>query len=123
MNEELQRYLRDVSDHVITVTERVAGFRQMLQDILVVNSTLVSQQQNEEMTKLTAASIAQGDEVKKISAWAAILFAPTLVGTIYGMNFDHMPELHWLLGYPMAIMLMGVVCVTLYLVFKRRDWL
>jgi magnesium transporter len=95
----------------------------MLQDILVVNSTLVSQQQNEEMTKLTAASIAQGDEVKKISAWAAILFAPTLVGTIYGMNFDHMPELHWLLGYPMAIMLMGVVCVTLYLVFKRRDWL
>ncbi len=123
VNEELQRYLRDVSDHAITVTERVAGFRQMLQDILVVNSTLVSQQQNEEMTKLTAASIAQGDEVKKISAWAAILFAPTLVGTIYGMNFDHMPELHWLLGYPVAIMLMGVVCLTLYLVFKRRDWL
>ncbi|MFF3669275.1 magnesium and cobalt transport protein CorA [Microtetraspora malaysiensis] len=123
VDEELQRYLRDVADHAITVTERVAGFRQMLQDILIVNSTLVSQAQNEEMTKLTAASIAQGDEVKKISSWAAILFAPTLVGTIYGMNFDHMPELHWLFGYPFAVALMAMVCVTLYLVFKRRDWL
>lgn len=113
---ELQSYLRDVSDHAITVTERVSGFRQMLQDILIVNATLVSQAQNKEMA-------AQGDEVKKISAWAAILFAPTLVGTIYGMNFDHMPELHWALGYPLAIVLMGVVCGTLYLVFKRRDWL
>ncbi|GII27254.1 magnesium transporter CorA [Planotetraspora mira] len=123
VDEELQSYLRDVSDHAITVTERVAVFRQMLQDILIVNSTLVSQAQNEEMTKLTAASIAQGDEVKKISAWAAILFAPTLVGTIYGMNFDHMPELHWAVGYPFAVVLMGVVCLTLYFVFKRRDWL
>ncbi|WP_239119053.1 magnesium and cobalt transport protein CorA [Planotetraspora thailandica] len=123
VDEELQSYLRDVSDHAITVTERVSAFRQMLQDILIVNSTLVSQAQNEEMTKLTAASIAQGDEVKKISAWAAILFAPTLVGTIYGMNFDHMPELHWLLGYPFAVLLMAAVCLALYLVFKRRDWL
>ncbi|MBP2705748.1 magnesium and cobalt transport protein CorA [Microbispora sp. RL4-1S] len=123
VDEELQRYLRDVADHAITVNERVSAFRQMLQDILIVNSTLVSQQQNEEMTKLTGASIAQGDEVKKISAWAAILFAPTLVGTIYGMNFDHMPELHWVLGYPMAVLLMGAVCLTLYFVFKRRDWL
>ncbi|WP_231515521.1 magnesium and cobalt transport protein CorA [Herbidospora cretacea] len=123
VDEELQSYLRDVADHAITVTERVAGFRQMLQDILIVNSTLVSQAQNEEMTKLTSASIAQGDEVKKISAWAAILFAPTLVGTIYGMNFDHMPELHWALGYPFAVLLMGCVCLTLYVVFKRRDWL
>ncbi|MBO3747897.1 magnesium and cobalt transport protein CorA [Streptosporangiaceae bacterium NEAU-GS5] len=123
VDEDLQRYLRDVSDHVITVTERVSGFRQMLQDILIVNSTLVSQAQNEEMTKMTAASISQGDEVKKISAWAAILFAPTLVGTIYGMNFDHIPELHWLLGYPFALFLMAVVCGSLYLVFKRRDWL
>ncbi|WP_246238393.1 magnesium and cobalt transport protein CorA [Acrocarpospora corrugata] len=122
-DEELQRYLRDVADHAIIVTERVAGFRQMLQDILIVNSTLVSQAQNEEMTKLTAASIAQGDEVKKISAWAAILFAPTLVGTIYGMNFDSMPELHWTFGYPWAIALMALVCTTLYVIFKRRDWL
>ena len=63
------------------------------------------------------------DNFKKISAWAAILFAPTLVGTIYGMNFDFMPELSWRFGYPFAIGLMGVVCVSLYVIFKRRDWL
>ncbi|MYQ64231.1 magnesium transporter CorA [Streptomyces sp. SID4950] len=65
----------------------------------------------------------QVDNLRKISSWAAILFAPTLVGTIYGMNFDRMPELHWSFGYPFAIVLMGVVCTSLYLVFKRRDWL
>ena len=52
-----------------------------------------------------------------------ILFAPTLVGTIYGMNFNRMPELHWALGYPFAIVLMAVVCTSLYVIFKRRDWL
>jgi magnesium transporter len=106
---ELQRYLRDVQDHVIQVTERVAGFREILQNILSVNLTLVGLQQN--------------DEVKKVSAWAAILFAPTLIGTIYGMNFDYMPELSWLFGYPFALLLMVVVCLVLYLVFKRRGWL
>ncbi|MFI6595584.1 magnesium and cobalt transport protein CorA [Nonomuraea sp. NPDC050536] len=116
VNQELQSYLRDVADHAITVSERVASFRQMLQDILVINSTLVTQ-------ALTETSIKQGEEVKKISAWAAILFAPTLVGTIYGMNFVHMPELKWLLGYPFAIVLMATVCLVLYAVFKRRDWL
>lgn len=65
----------------------------------------------------------QVDNFKKISSWAAILFAPTLVGTIYGMNFENMPELGWRFGYPFAIGLMGVVCVSLYLIFKRRDWL
>jgi magnesium transporter len=123
VDEELQRYLRDVADHAITVVERVDNFRQMLQDILIVNATLVSQAQNEEMKNVTQSSYAQSEEVKKISAWAAILFAPTLVGTIYGMNFDQMPELHWMLGYPYAIGLMALVCVTLYVVFKRRNWL
>jgi magnesium transporter len=122
-NEELQRYLRDVADHATTVTERVDGFRQMLTDILAVNATLVNQQQNEEMKHLTQSSYTQNEEVKRISAWAAILFAPTLIGTIYGMNFDHIPELHWILGYPFAVALMVVVCVMLYVVFKRRDWL
>jgi magnesium transporter len=122
-DEELQRYLRDVADHATTVTERVDGFRQMLTDILTVNATLVNQQQNEEMKNLTESTFAQNEEVKRISAWAAILFAPTLIGTIYGMNFDHMPELHWTGGYPFAVALMLVVCVTLYVVFKRRDWL
>jgi magnesium transporter len=106
---EVRRYLRDVQDHLLQVTERLAGFRELLQNILSVN--------------LTLSSLAQNEEVKKISAWAAILFAPTLVGTIYGMNFRYMPELNWLLGYPFAIVLMGCVSLTLYLVFKRRGWL
>ena len=122
-DEELQRYLRDVADHATTVSERVAGFRQMLGDILTVNATLVGQQQNEEIKNLTQSSYAQNEEVKRISAWAAILFAPTLIGTIYGMNFHHMPELGWVMGYPFALTLMAAVCAALYVVFKRRDWL
>ena len=106
---EVRRYLRDVQDHVLQVTERLAGFRELLQNILSVNITMVSLSQNE--------------QVKKISAWAAILFAPTLVGTVYGMNFDHMPELHWLLGYPFALTLMVLISVALYLSFKHRGWM
>ncbi|MEV0124694.1 magnesium and cobalt transport protein CorA [Streptomyces sp. NPDC050703] len=122
-DEELQRYLRDVADHVTHTSERVDGFRQALADILTVNATLVTQQQNAEMRALAEAGFEQNEEIKKISSWAAILFAPTLVGTIYGMNFDRMPELGWAFGYPFAIVLMGIVCVSLYFVFKRRDWL
>lgn len=116
IHHELRSYLRDVTDHATTVVERVDGFRQGLQDILTVNATLVSQSQNEEMRL-------QNEEVKKISAWAAILFAPTLIGTIYGMNFRNMPELHWYFGYPFALGLMVLVCLSLYVVFKRRGWL
>ncbi|MFI1796630.1 magnesium and cobalt transport protein CorA [Streptomyces sp. NPDC020379] len=122
-DDELQRYLRDVADHVTHTSERVDGFRSALADILAVNATLVTQQQNAEMRALAEAGFEQNEEIKKISSWAAILFAPTLVGTIYGMNFDSMPELHWAAGYPFAILLMAVVCVSLYVVFKRRDWL
>ncbi|MBA8951393.1 magnesium and cobalt transport protein CorA [Actinomadura namibiensis] len=123
IDEELRSYLRDVHDHATTVVERVGDLRQNLTDILSVNATLVNQAQNEEMKHLTEASYAQSEEVKKISAWAAILFAPTLIGTIYGMNFDHMPELHWAFGYPFAVALMALVCAVLHAVFKRRDWL
>ncbi|RZU73594.1 magnesium transporter [Micromonospora kangleipakensis] len=122
-DEELQRYLRDVADHLTQVVERVDGFRHLLQNILTVNATLVSQQQNEEMRSLTAASYEQNEEIKRISSWAAILFAPTLIGTVYGMNFDHMPELHWRFGYLFAVVLMALVCGGLYLIFKRRNWL
>ncbi|MCX5600571.1 magnesium and cobalt transport protein CorA [Streptomyces phaeochromogenes] len=122
-DEELQRYLRDVADHVTHTSERVDGFRQALTDILTVNATLVTQQQNAEMRALAEAGFEQNEEIKKISSWAAILFAPTLVGTIYGMNFEDMPELGWTFGYPFAIGLMGVVCASLYVIFKRRDWL
>ncbi|MGW5397434.1 magnesium and cobalt transport protein CorA [Streptomyces sp. NPDC003952] len=122
-DEELQRYLRDVADHVTHTSERVDGFRQALTEILTVNATLVSQQQNAEMRALAEAGFEQNEEIKKISSWAAILFAPTLVGTIYGMNFETMPELQWAAGYPFAILLMAVVCVSLYVIFKKRDWL
>ncbi len=122
-DEELQRYLRDVEDHLTQVIEQVSGFRHLLRDILTVNATLVAQRQNEEMRALSEASIDQNEDVKKISAWAAILFAPTLIGTIYGMNFDHMPELHWAGGYPFALVMMLVVSLTLWAVFKLRRWI
>ncbi|MEO8625345.1 MAG: CorA family divalent cation transporter, partial [Candidatus Limnocylindrales bacterium] len=65
----------------------------------------------------------QNEEVKRISAWAAILFAPTLIGTVYGMNFKAMPELDWAFGYPFALVLMLVVSATLFFVFRARGWL
>lgn len=123
VDEEMQRYLRDVQDHTIRIVERVDGFRALLENILTVNSTLVAQRQNDETQRLTETSLQQNEEVKKISAWAAILFAPTLVGTVYGMNFVHMPELRWQYGYAMAIALMVLMGFGLYVVFKRRGWL
>ena len=109
MEDEVRRYFRDVQDHAQQVSERLSGYRELLQNILSVNLTMVG--------------ISQNEQVKKISAWAAILFAPTLVGTVYGMNFDHMPELHWLLGYPFALALMAAISVALYLSFKRSGWM
>jgi len=122
-DEELRRRLRDVADHATTVSERVHGFRVMLDDILTVNATLVNQAQNEEIKRLTEASFDQSEDVKRISAWAAILFAPTLIGTVYGMNFDSIPELHWEFGYPFAIALMLLTSLTLWVVFRARGWL
>jgi magnesium transporter len=123
IDEELQRYLRDVADHAATVVEQAESFRGMLADILTVNTTLVTQAQNEDMRRLAEASNAQNEQLKRISSWAAILFAPTLIGTVYGMNFQHMPELGWAWGYPFALLLMAAVCFGLYLIFKRRGWL
>ncbi len=123
VDDELQRYLRDVEDHLTQITERIEEYRTALRDMLTVNATLVAQRQNDEMRRLTETSNAQNEEVKKISAWAAILFAPTLIGTIYGMNFTKMPELDAKYGYPVALGMMVLTCSTLYFVFKRRDWL
>jgi len=123
VDEELQRYLRDVADHLTRVIERIDGLRELLASILTVNATLVSQQQNEEMRSLTVASYTQNEEIKKVSAWAAILFAPTLIGTVYGMNFRRIPELGWLWGYPFALGLMLSVSGVLYLLFRRNHWL
>jgi magnesium transporter len=136
-DEVVQNELRNVHDHAIRVAERIDTFRSLLESALTLHSTLVTQEQNEAMRRMTSASLAQGEdsrrlarasmeqgeEVKKISSWAAILFAPTTVASIYGMNFEHMPELHWVWGYPFAIGLMLVGAIVLWLVFRRRHWL
>jgi magnesium transporter len=120
---ELQRNFRDVLDHTLQIVARADGFRAVLQNALTVQSTLVMQEQNSEMSRLSAISVEQGEQVKKISGWAAILFAPTLIAGIYGMNFHVIPELSWTFGYPFALGLMLASAVVLYFVFKRRNWL
>jgi magnesium transporter len=120
---ELRRAFRDVQDHAVRVIERTDSFRQLLNNILTANAAQVAQRQNEEMTRLTEATYQQSEQVKRISSWAAILFAPTLVGTVYGMNFTHMPELHWVFGYPLAVLLMILTSLLLRFVFRRRGWL
>jgi magnesium transporter len=120
---ELHRHLRDVLDHTLRIVERGDAFRQLLQNALTVHSTLVGQRQNDEMRKLSETSLSQSEEVKKISSWAAIFFAPTLVASIYGMNFRNMPELHWAFGYPLALGLMVGGATALYIAFKKRNWL
>ena len=109
IDEELKDGFRQIQDHVIRVMERAVGFREILQNALMVHTTLVAQTQN--------------DEVKKISGWAAVLFTPTLVGTIYGMNFTNMPELHWAWGYPYALGLMVAMGFGIYVLFKRKGWI
>ena len=75
------------------------------------------------MARLTEAGYEQNEQVKRISSWAAILFAPTLIAGVYGMNFDDMPELTWPLGYPFAVLLMLLLGGVLWMLFKRRGWL
>ncbi|MGO4186287.1 magnesium and cobalt transport protein CorA [Pseudarthrobacter sp. TAF60_1] len=120
---ELQDHYRDVLDHIIRLNERVAAFRALLQNALAVNAALVAQRQNDEMKNLTESSYRQNEEVKRISSWAAILFAPTLVASIYGMNFRVMPELDWPFGYPYALGLMLAMGLVLYLTFKHNKWI
>jgi magnesium transporter len=122
-DEELRRYLRDTHDHATIVAERVDEFRQALSDILTVNATLVNQAQNEEIKALSVSTYEQNEQVKRISAWAAILFAPTLVGTIYGMNFANLPGAGESWGFLLSLVLMFGVSVVLFAIFKRRGWL
>jgi magnesium transporter len=125
-----QRLVADMADQFDRVRSVADGEREYLKGViefyqtsLIIKATLVGQAQNEEVQRLTEASYAKNEEIKKISGWAAVLFAPTLVGTVYGMNFVHMPELHWIVVYPLAVILMVLVSVALYVVFKRRGWL
>ncbi|MFI6446900.1 magnesium and cobalt transport protein CorA [Kitasatospora sp. NPDC050543] len=106
---EAQPYLRDVADHLARANEQVEGMDRLLTDILSANLAQVSVQQNNDM--------------RQISAWAALAAVPTMIAGIYGMNFDFMPELRQPWGYPAALLLMTVVCVGLHRVFKRSGWL
>jgi magnesium transporter len=116
VDSELQHSLRDVEDHVERVISRADSFRDLLQNALTLDGTLTANRQSE-------ASAEQNEQVKKISSWAAIFFAPSFVAGVYGMNFDHMPELHWAAGYPMAIALMAGTAALMYAIFKRKGWL
>ena len=130
MSDDGRRVSADLADRFERVRTVADGEREYLQGViefyqtvLVIKAALIGQAQNEEVQRLTEASYTQNEELKKISAWAAIFFAPTLIGTVYGMNFAHMPELNWTFGYPMAIALMVLSSVVLHRVFKRLGWL
>jgi magnesium transporter len=102
-------YFRDVHDHVLRTRDRVEAIDALLTSVLSANLAQVGVRQNEDM--------------RKISAWVAIIAMPTMIAGIYGMNFRHMPELQWRLGYPFALTLMAGSCLVLYRVFRRREWL
>jgi magnesium transporter len=109
VHSDVQPYFRDVYDHLVRVTDQLEGQRDLLTSVLTANLTQVSIQQNE--------------DVRKISAAVAIIAVPTMIAGVYGMNFEHMPELKWELGYPLVLAVMAVVCFWLYRYFKRVGWL
>ena len=106
---KLQPYYRDVTEHVIRVTELADNIRDLLTSLLEVRVSQVANRMN--------------DIMKKLSAWAGIILVPTLIAGIYGMNFNDMPELRWAVGYPAALGTMVVSGGILYVVFKRKGWL
>ncbi len=106
---EIRTFFQDVYDHLLRITEQLDRLRDALNSILQANLTQVTVRQNEDM--------------RKISAWVAILAVPTMIAGIYGMNFDHMPELKWVHGYYFSLGLMSTVCGVLYLTFRRTGWL
>ncbi|MET9510589.1 magnesium/cobalt transporter CorA [Streptomyces flavidovirens] len=109
VDEHAQPFFRDVSDHLTRANEQVDGLDRLLSDILSAH--------------LAQMSVRQNDDMRKISAWAAMAAVPTMVAGVYGMNFDHMPELTWAWGYPAVIVLMVLCEVGLFRLFKRRGWL
>lgn len=109
VDEHIRRYFRDVADHAQRVDEQLQDQRELLNAALDSNLALITLRQNE--------------VVRAISAWAAIIAVPTFVASVYGMNFDSMPELRWGLGYPVALAVMAIAVVLMYRFFKRIDWL
>ena len=102
-------YFRDVYDHAIRINEMIDTLRELLTTALEANLSLISVSQNEAM--------------KRLAGWAAIIAVPTMIAGIYGMNFKFMPELDWVLGYPVAMGAMLAACGFLYYRFKRSGWL
>ncbi|AYC42500.1 magnesium/cobalt transporter CorA [Streptomyces griseorubiginosus] len=109
VNDRARPFFRDVNDHLVRVNESVEGLDRLVSDVLSAH--------------LAQMSVRQNDDMRKISAWAAMAAVPTMIAGIYGMNFDHMPELHWVWSYPAVIVVMAVLEVLLYRTFKRRGWL
>ncbi|MEV6173709.1 magnesium/cobalt transporter CorA [Streptomyces sp. NPDC051954] len=107
--EKAQPFFRDINDHLTRVNESVEGLDRLVSDVLSAH--------------LAQMSVRQNDDMRKISAWAAMAAVPTMIAGIYGMNFDHMPELHWLWSYPTLIAAMAALEVLLYRLFKSRGWL
>jgi len=107
--EDMRPYFRDVHDHVIHINENIDSMREALATALSVNISLTTVGQNEVM--------------KKLAGWAAILAVPTMVGGIYGMNFEHMPELQWDFGYPLVMTVVIVVCALMYRRLRKTGWL
>ncbi|MER5598555.1 magnesium and cobalt transport protein CorA [Streptomyces sp. NPDC002265] len=106
---DIQKYFRDVADHLARVQEQVIGFDELLNSILQAN--------------LAQASVAQNEDMRKITSWAAIIAVPTMVCGVYGMNFDYMPELHTKYGYPVVMSAMVALCVGIHRTLKRNGWL
>jgi len=109
LDAEVRPYFRDVADHVRRVASRVEGLREVLSSVFEVSNLLEQQR--------------QGVITRKLAAWAAILAVPTAVAGIYGMNFQHMPELHWIYGYPAVLAGILAACLFLFWQFKRSGWL
>jgi magnesium transporter len=106
---EVRAYFRDVNDHLIRVHEQLESYRDLLTSILHAN--------------LAQITVRQNDDVRRISAIVAIVAVPTLIAGIYGMNFEHMPELGWTFGYPLVLVVMLTLCTLLYRFFRRAGWL
>jgi magnesium transporter len=106
---EARPYFRDVADHARRVATRLDGLRDILASVFEVANLLEQQR--------------QGVITRKLAAWAAILAVPTAIAGIYGMNFEHMPELHWRYGYYAVLVAIVVFCVFLYTRFRRTGWL
>ena len=106
---DVRSYFRDVDDHLVTVTERIAGFNELL-------TTLID-------AALAKITLRQNTDMRKISAYVAIISVPTMIAGIYGMNFDFMPETKWSYGYPMVLLTIMITCLALFRVFRRNQWL